>query len=112
MSQPSPCSARRVGNNWEVARLEPGVGRGAAGKLGRYESPSCKDGLLVVHWEVSEDLRSYWVLNLNQEHTKGNGKTVFIRFKDFEPGESREIEGRKVRFVEGVTIKRIAPHGS
>ena len=80
--------------------------------MGRYESPSCKDGLLVVHWEVSEDLRSYWVLNLNQEHTKGNGRTVFIRFKDFEPGEPREIEGRKVRFVEGVTIKRIAPHGS
>jgi poly(3-hydroxybutyrate) depolymerase len=70
---------------------------------------SCKDGLLVVHWEVSEDLRGYWVLNLNEEYTKGNGRTVFIRFKDFEPGEPREIEGRKVRVVEGVTIERIAP---
>ncbi len=71
-----------------------------------------KDGLLVIHWEVSEDLRGYWVLNLNQEHTKGNGRTVFVRFKDFEPGEPREIEGRKVRVVVGVTIERIAPNGS
>jgi hypothetical protein len=70
---------------------------------------SCKDGLLVIHWEVSEDLRGYWVLNLNEEHTRGKGRTVFIRFKDFEPGEPQEIEGRKVRVVEGVTIERISP---
>jgi polyhydroxybutyrate depolymerase len=79
------------------------IGRGNA----RSTSVSCKDGLLVIHWEVSEDLRGYWVLNLNEEHTKGKGKTVFIRFKDFEPGEPQEIEGRKVRVVEGVTIERI-----
>jgi poly(3-hydroxybutyrate) depolymerase len=84
------------------------VGNGNA----RSTIASCKDGLLVVHWEVSEDLRGYWVLNLNQEHTTGSGRTVFIRFKDFEPGEPREIEGRKVRVVEGVTIERIAPNGS
>jgi predicted esterase len=84
------------------------VGNGNA----RSSVASCKDGLLVIHWEVSEDLRGYWVLNLNQEHTKGNGRTVFIRFKDFNPGEPREIEGRKVRVVEGVTIERIAPNGS
>ena len=84
------------------------VGNGNA----RSTIASCKDGLLVVHWEVSEDLRGYWVLNLNREHTKGNGRTVFIRFKDFEPGEPREIEGRKVRVVEGVTIERIASDGS
>ena len=67
---------------------------------------SYKDGLLVIHWEVSEDLRGYWMLNLNREHTKGSGKTVFVRFKDFEPGKLQEIEGRKVRVVEGVTIER------
>ncbi len=73
-----------------------------------------KDGLLVVHWEVSADLRGYWSLNLNEEQTQGTGKTVFIRFnvKDFEPGEAREIEGRKVRVVEGVTISRVIPTGS
>ena len=65
----------------------------------------------VIHWDVSEDLRGYWVLYLNPEHTQGTGKTVFIRFKDFEPGEAREIEGRNVRVVEGVTISRIAPNG-
>jgi polyhydroxybutyrate depolymerase len=70
---------------------------------------TCKDGLLVIHWEVREDLRGYWVLNLNEEHTRGKGRTVFIRFKDFEPGEPQEIEGRKVRVVEGVTIERISP---
>ena len=69
---------------------------------------SCKDGFLVIHWEVSEDLRGYWVLSLNREHTKGSGRTVFIRFKGFEPGKPQEIEGRKVRVVEGVTIERLA----
>jgi polyhydroxybutyrate depolymerase len=91
----------------EAGRLEvQEVGNGNA----RSTIASCKDGLLVVHWEVSEDLRGYWVLNLNEDHTKGTGKTVFIRFKDFEPGEPQEIEGRKVRVVEGVTIERIAPN--
>jgi polyhydroxybutyrate depolymerase len=81
-------------------------GRGNA----RSTSASCKDGLLVIHWEVREDLRGYWLLNLNEEHTKGTGKTVFIRFKDFEPGVPQEIEGRKVRVVDGVTIERIGPN--
>ena len=81
------------------------VGNGNA----RSTIATCKDGLLVIHWEVSENLRGYWVLNMNREHTKGSGRTVFIRFKDFERGEPREIEGRKVRVVEGVTIdQRIA----
>jgi len=72
---------------------------------------SCEDGLLVIHWEVSEDLRGYWVLSLNPEHTKGSGKTVFTRFnvEGFEPGKLQVIEGRKVRVVEGVTIERMAP---
>jgi pimeloyl-ACP methyl ester carboxylesterase len=71
-----------------------------------------KDGLLVVHWEVRESLRGYWVLTLNKEHTIGSGRTVFIRFDNFEPGEPQEIEGRKVRVVEGVRIERITPNGS
>jgi poly(3-hydroxybutyrate) depolymerase len=71
---------------------------------------SYQDGLLVIHWEVRKDLRGYWVLSLNREHTKGSGKTVFIRFKGFEPGAPQEIEGRKVRVVEGVTIERVAPN--
>jgi len=71
---------------------------------------SYKDGFLVIHWEVSEDLRGYWVLNMNREHTKGSGRTVFIRFKDFEPGVPQEIEGRKVRVVENVTIERVGPN--
>jgi hypothetical protein len=69
-----------------------------------------KDGLLVIHWEVSEDLRGYWVLNMNREHTKGSGRTVFIRFKDFERGVPQKIEGREVRVVENVTIRRIDPN--
>jgi polyhydroxybutyrate depolymerase len=71
---------------------------------------SCKDGLLVIHWEVGEDLRGYWVLNLNEEHTKGSGRTVFVRWPEgFEPGEPQEIEGRKVRVAKGVTIERESP---
>lgn len=70
---------------------------------------TCEDGLLVIHWQVDQDLRGYWVLDLNEEHTKGTGKTVFVRFKDFKPGEAREIEGRQVRVVEGVTIERFDP---
>lgn len=70
---------------------------------------------LVIHWQVHEDLRGYWVLDLNEEYTKGTGKTVFLRFEGFtpgeEPGEEREIEGRKVRVVEGVTIERFDPNG-
>jgi pimeloyl-ACP methyl ester carboxylesterase len=73
---------------------------------------SYRDGLLVIHWEVRESLHGYWVLTLNEEHTKGSGRTVFIRFDNFEPGELREIEGRKVRVVDGVTIERIHPNGS
>lgn len=82
------------------------IGQGNA----RSTTACCKDGLLVIHWEVSEDLRGYWVLNLNEENTKGTGKTVFIRSKNFEPGEPQELEGRKVRVVEGVTIERIGPN--
>ncbi len=47
---------------------------------------SCMEGMLLVRWEVSDDLRGYWVLKLNEEHTKGAGKTVFVRFRDFQPG--------------------------
>ena len=79
------------------------IGRGNA----RGTTSFCQDGLLVIHWEVYEDLRGYWLLNLNEENTKGTGKTVFVRTKDFYPGEAREIEGRKVRVIEGVTIERI-----
>jgi hypothetical protein len=68
---------------------------------------SYKDGLLVIFWEASADLRGYWELKLNQEHTQGKGKTVFTRFKNFEPGELREIDGQRVRVVEGVTMERI-----
>ena len=71
-----------------------------------------KDGLLVIHWEVRESLRGHWVLTLNKELTKGSGKTVFVRFDDFERGELREIEGRKVRVVEGVVIERVGSSGS
>ena len=48
------------------------------------------------------------VLNLNEEHTKEKGKTVFIRSDKFDSYKPQEIEGRKVRVVEGVTIERIA----
>jgi poly(3-hydroxybutyrate) depolymerase len=71
-----------------------------------------KDGLLVIHWEVRETLRGHWVLILNNELTRGSGKTVFVRFDDFERGELREIEGRKVRVVEGVVIERARSSGS
>ncbi len=84
------------------------VGNGNA----RSTIASYKDGLLVIHWEVSEDLRGYWVLSLNPEYTKGSGKTVFTRcnVKGFEPGKLQEIEGRKVRVVEDVTIERFSPN--
>jgi polyhydroxybutyrate depolymerase len=115
----SSANGNPVVGNWHLN--QPSVGESnlriteRAGKLevqemgnGNAKSTlaSCKDGLLVIHWEVSDDLRGYWVLNLNEEHTKGTGKAVFIRFKDFEPGNLREIAGRKVRVVEGVTIER------
>ena len=81
------------------------IGRGNA----KSTTASCKDGLLVIHWEVSEELRGHWVLNVNDEHTNGTGKTVFVRVPNgFEPGEQKVIEGRKVRVVEGVTIQRTA----
>jgi len=69
---------------------------------------TCEDGLLVIHWRVRDDLRGYWVLNLNEDYTKGTGKTVFLRSEGFEPGQPAEIEGRKVRVVEGVAIERVA----
>ena len=62
-------------------------------------------GIGLTAWK---DLRGYWELNLIQEQTKGTGKTVFIRYKDFEPGEEKEIEGRQVRVVQGVTIERMS----
>jgi poly(3-hydroxybutyrate) depolymerase len=75
---------------------------------------SCKDGLLVIHWEASNkqfgDWRGYWVLNLNPEHTKGSGRTVIITIDDTDAGKPQDIEGRKVRVIEGVTIERIAPN--
>ena len=80
------------------------VGRGnAKSTLATYQ-----DGLLVIHWTVNDDIRGYWVLNLNDDYTKGAGKTVFIRSEGFELGNPAEIEGRKVRVVDGVRIERVA----
>ncbi len=79
------------------------IGRGNA----KSTTATCEDGLLVIHWKVSAVLRGYWVLNLNEDYTKGTGKTVFIRSEGFSPGKPEEIEGRKVRVVEGDTIDRI-----
>lgn len=116
----SPVTNHPVAGEWRLS--QPTVGESTlritetAGKLdveefgngnARSTFTSYKDGLLVVHWEVRESLRGYWVLTLNKENTKGSGRTVFIRFDNFEPGEPREIEGRKVRVVEGVTIERV-----
>jgi hypothetical protein len=78
-------------------------------------SVSYMDGMLVIQWKANEDLVGYWELKLNKAQTKGSGKTVFIRRPEgFEPGEEQEIDGRKVRVVQGVTIKRSAadPKGS
>jgi polyhydroxybutyrate depolymerase len=84
------------------------IGRGGA----KSTVATCEDGLLVIHWRVRDDLRGYWVLDLNEDCTKGTGKTVFLRSEGFEPGrepgQPAEIEGRKVRVVEGVTIERVA----
>jgi polyhydroxybutyrate depolymerase len=117
-------SAGRAANpavgNWHLT--QPSVGESdlriseSAGKLvvqeigaggAKSTLATCEDGLLVIHWRVNETLCGYWVLNLNEGHTKGSGKTVFIRCSEgFEPGQAVEIEGRKVRVVEGVTIER------
>jgi polyhydroxybutyrate depolymerase len=78
------------------------IGQGGA----KSTLATCADGLLVIHWRVNDTLRGYWVLNLNEDYTKGAGKTVFIRSEGFEPGQPAEIAGRKVRIVEGVTIER------
>jgi polyhydroxybutyrate depolymerase len=79
------------------------IGLGGA----RGTTVSYADGLLVIHWEANPGLRGYWELNVNEELTKGRGKTVFIRHEGFEPGEEHDIEGRKVRIVQGVTIERM-----
>ena len=70
---------------------------------------SYKDGLLVVHWATeSGKTRGYWVLNLNNEVTKGTGKTVFTQYsKDFEAGKEQLLQDRTVRVETGVTIERI-----
>jgi polyhydroxybutyrate depolymerase len=117
--QPGKGRSQVVGD-WEMN--QPTVGRAKlqitekAGKLevqelGNGNAKGTKtvyrDGLLVINWEVNADLRGYWVLQLNQDHTKGKGKTVFTHFKNFEPGEPRQIDGQNVRVVEGVTIERI-----
>jgi hypothetical protein len=121
----SPVTSDSVVGEWRLG--QPTVGESTlrvtekAGKLdveevgnGNAQSTiaSYKDGLLVVHWQVRESLRGYWMLTLNEQLTKGSGRTVFIRFDNFEPGEPQEIEGRKVRVVEGVTIERITRNGS
>lgn len=80
------------------------IGQGGA----KSTLATCADGLLVIHWRVNDNLRGYWMLNLNEDGTKGTGKTVFLRWEGFEPGMPAEIEGRKVRIVEGDTIERVA----
>lgn len=68
---------------------------------------SYSDGLLVIHWEANPGLSGYWELRLDEKNSSGTGKTVFLRHGGFEPGEEHEIDGQKVRVVEGVTIERI-----
>ncbi len=80
------------------------IGLGAA----KGTMVSYMDGLLVIHWQASKDLRGYWELNLNEQESSGSGKTVFVRHEGVEGGEEQEIEGRKVRVVQGVTIERIS----
>lgn len=117
-TQPGEGRSQVVGD-WQMS--QPTVGESTlritekAGKLEVQEiglgnakgtKTAYRDGLLVINWEVDEDLRGYWVLQLNEEHSKGKGKTVFTRFKNFEPGELRKIDGQNVRVVERVTIER------
>jgi hypothetical protein len=70
---------------------------------------SYEDGLLLIHWQnPATDLQGYWLLHLNKEHNRGEGKSVFTRSReDFKPGKEQKILDRTVRVVEGVTVSRI-----
>jgi polyhydroxybutyrate depolymerase len=103
MNQPSVGTATlRITENAGKLEVQE-VGNGNA----RGTKTVYRDGLLVINWEVNEDLRGYWVLHLNEEHTNGKGKTVFTRFKNYQRGELRKLDGQDVRIVEGVTMERI-----
>lgn len=75
----------------------------------RSRIASYEDGLLVIHWQNgAADLQGYWLLHLNKEHTRGEGKTVFTRFRDdYKPGKAEKVLDRTVHVVEGVTVSRI-----
>jgi hypothetical protein len=75
----------------------------------RSRSASYEDGLLVIYWQNGDgDLQGYWLLHLNKEHTRGEGKTVFTRFReDYRPGKEERILDRTVHVVEEVTVRRI-----
>jgi polyhydroxybutyrate depolymerase len=118
--KPGP-GRNKVLGNWQMN--QPTVGKAMlritekAGKLevqevGNGNATGTKtvyrDGLLVINWKANEDLQGYWVMQLNEAHTNGVGKTVFTRFKNFQRGVLREINGQKVRIVDGVTMERIA----
>ena len=70
---------------------------------------TCQDGLLVFHWQhPTTGYSGYCEFNLNKKHTTGKGKVVYTRYpKDYKVGVEQNIEGRKVRVAEGVTIERI-----
>ena len=87
------CVSFDTGSKLEVRE----VGNGNA----KSTTASCEDGLLVIHRVVHNDLRGYWVLDLNKDYTKGNGRTIFVQFKDFEPGEPGEIEIEKSESSKG-----------
>jgi polyhydroxybutyrate depolymerase len=78
------------------------IGLGAA----HSTSVTLRDNRLVIHWEANGDLAGSWEFELNAEKTQAAGKAVVVRFKGYEAGEEREIAGRKVRVVEGVTLRK------
>lgn len=65
----------------------------------RSRIASYEDGLLVIHWQNgAADLQGYWLLHLNKEHARGEGKTVFTRYReDYKPGKAEKILDRPCR---------------
>jgi transglutaminase-like putative cysteine protease len=72
---------------------------------------TCKDGSLVAHFET-DGIKGYWALHLNPDFTHGSGKAVFTHYpENFGFGIEQDGNGRRVRVVKGVTVKRLSVGG-
>ncbi|HVS37232.1 MAG TPA: hypothetical protein VMS17_16845 [Gemmataceae bacterium] len=101
-------SADNGESDWKFRENEDGTFDAEESGLGNTRgTATLRDDILTIHFEAA-DLRGYFVFHLNEDRDRGRGKIIFIHYPpDFPVGREIERDGRKLREVNDVLIKRV-----